>query len=378
MKVSTIFVTGMQRSGTTLLDKLLGNHPVVSILSQPFPFLFLEVKRAFFRSLGLEPPRYVLSPLFRETRYAPGDFAGFLERYVIDRVLLEKVFFEMEEFSGQYTRFSRRRLEVAFAAFQPGNLTETLSQLYRLLAHKPGAIWYGGKETLCEEFLPYLLGRGVRVILILRDPREILVSLNYGEGSRFAGHLKPTLFNVRNWRKSVAFALHLDGHPGFHWLRYEDLVAEPLPVLDQLTRFLGIEPFGRDVFDHGIRDQDGRIWQGNSSHGAVVGISPSSVRRYRELLPPSVISFVEASCYPELRYLAYPLTLPRSELTAALERFADPYAVERADLADYLPNARNIADELARLAILDGVAAGPVREFFLFDRIPSLLGRHLR
>jgi hypothetical protein len=218
----------------------------------------------------------------------------------------------------------------------------------------------------------------VRGILILRDPREILASLNYGEGNRFAGHRKPTLFNIRNWRKSVAFALHLDGHPGFHWLRYEDLVEQPWLVLDRLTRFLGIEPFERDVFAHGIRDQEGRIWRGNSSHGAVVGINPSSVGRYRELLPPSVMAFVEATCYPELQYLGYPLTIPHSERTAVIERFKDPYKVERADLADYLPNARNIADELARLALLEGVASGSVREFCLFDRIPSLLGRHLR
>ena len=284
----------------------------------------------------------------------------------------------MEEFSGQYTRFSRRQLDVAFAAFRPGNLAETLSQLYRLLAHKPGAVRYGGKETLCEEFLPYLLGCGVRVILILRDPREILVSLNYGEGSRFAGHRKPTLFNIRHWRKSVAFALHLDRHPGFHWLRYEDLVAEPLPALDRLTRFLGIKPFEHDIFDRGIRDQEGQIWQGNSSHGAILGINPSSVGRYRELLPPSVISFVEAACYPELRYLGYPLTIQRSELKAGLESFEDPYEVERADLADYALNAPNVADELARLAILEGVDAGRAQEFFIFGQIMSSLGGYSR
>jgi Sulfotransferase family len=48
----TLFVTGMQRSGTTLLEKLLHAHPELSVLSQPFPLLFVEVKRAFLESIG--------------------------------------------------------------------------------------------------------------------------------------------------------------------------------------------------------------------------------------------------------------------------------------------------------------------------------------
>ena len=42
-----LFVTGMERSGTTLLDRLLASQRHLSMLSQPFPLLFVETKRAF-------------------------------------------------------------------------------------------------------------------------------------------------------------------------------------------------------------------------------------------------------------------------------------------------------------------------------------------
>lgn len=365
----TLLVTGMQRSGTTLLDKLLDQHPAVSLLSQPFPLLLIEAKRTLFQTLGHAPPRYALDPLFRETRYAPDDLNRFLKEFRIDRRWLENVFAEMRDFSGQYTRFPSPQLERALAIFQPGPLAETLIQLYRLLSSKTEAVCYGGKETLGEEFLPYLLDQGIKAILILRDPRAVLASLNCSEGHRFAGAFKPTLFNLRHWRKSVAFALHLDSHPGFCWFRYEDLVTEPWSTLDRLTDFLGIAPFARDTFKGGIRDRDGRLWEGNSSHGVQAEISAASLCRYHALLSGNVIAFVEACCYPELRTLNYPLTVQPSKIPAILRNFEDPYAGWRAELADYRPNPQTLADEIERFEAWKNRDAAKSRDFFLFEDV---------
>ena len=73
MTDDALFVTGAQRSGTTLLEKVLASQPGISMLSQPFPLLFVEVKRAFLRSLGNDDP-YPLGHLFRERRYTRGAF----------------------------------------------------------------------------------------------------------------------------------------------------------------------------------------------------------------------------------------------------------------------------------------------------------------
>ena len=215
MTSSTFFVTGMQRSGTTLLEKLLSNHPQVSILSQPFPFLLLECKRSFLRRFGLENARFPLGNLFLEDAYSTEDFSAHLVEHTVGRRVLRELFAAMADFSGQYTRFDNSEVEAVLDRLIPGDLMTTLAQLYREFAHKTGAERFGGKETICEEFLPYLLARDCKCLVIVRDPRDILASLNCGRGPQYAGSLKPTLFNLRNWRKSVAFVLHLQRDPGF-------------------------------------------------------------------------------------------------------------------------------------------------------------------
>jgi hypothetical protein len=363
----------MQRAGTTLLEKLLAGHSQVSLLSQPFPYLFLHVKRDFYRSLGVEPPPYPLGPLFREA-YEPDEFARFLASYTVEHADIEAAFSAMEGYSGQYTRFEAQRLRATLRSLSKGDLAGTVAQLYRLLARDPRALWCGGKETLCEEFAPFLLDRGIRVVVILRDPRDVLASLNHGRGERFAGKLKPTLFNLRNWRKSVAFALHLQHHPGFHWLRYEDLVAKPRTTLGRIARFLAIEPFPAAATTGRIRDEQGRSWRGNSSYGEVEGITVASVGRYRDVLPDEVQAFVEAACFHELAHLGYPCERSRSELQHHLRSFREPYPMERSELLEYLPSPRSITDELGRLAALEEGTSERTREYFVFDDVAG----HLR
>ncbi len=369
----TVFITGMQRSGTTLLEKLLASHPGVSVLSQPFPLLFLEAKRAFLRRLGEVDPAYPLGHLFLESRYRAEDLSGFLGSYWIGAPSLARCFEEMAGFSGQYTRFDPGEVEEVLARLAPGDFLATLAQLYRAFTRNPGARWVGGKESFCEELLPYFVRRGCRVFLILRDPRDILASLNHGRGQDHAGRLKPTLFNLRNWRKSVAFALHLAGRPGFSCLRYEELVERPRECLDEIARALDLEPFPPELFTDGIRDQSGGLWEGNSSHAVRRHVSAASVGLWREVLPAEVARYAEAACYPELRRLGYPLSIAWEEIPEILRSFEEPYRIERPGMERYSSDPVQVADELERLDRLQGPTGEESRPFFLFEEAHEAL-----
>lgn len=371
--MDTLLVTGMQRSGTTLLEKLLTNHPEISVLSQPFPFLFVEAKRRFLQDLG-EDRAYPLGDLFLEAAYSPVDLLRFLEQETFDAGDVRVVFEQMASYSGQYTKVDPDVLDRALAAVTPSTLADLAGQLYAGLSGSSGAgaRVHGGKETICEEFVPHFLAGGAHAAIIVRDPRDVLVSLNHGSGREHGGRLKPTLFNVRNWRKSVAFALHLESHPAFARVRYEDLTATPEPVLDELAALLGVARFPTEVLAGEIRDQSGRPWAGNSSHGALAGVSTGSVGTWADTLTHEVARLVEATCYPELVRLGYDVSLEWHELPEVITSFSDPYAVERPDLAA-LAAPEALRAEVTRLERLEDRAPADAAAWFLFDDVHTEL-----
>lgn len=347
--MSGIFVTGMQRSGTTLLDKLLG------LLSQPFPLLFVDAKRTFLEGLGWME-RYPLAPLFLENRYRPEDFTRFLASFRWDSRRLASLFAEMEGFSGQYYRWEPSLLAQLLPSLDGSDLATVVARLCR----SSGELC-GFKETTCEEFLPYFLERGCG-LLLLRDPRDVLASLNGGRGEEFAGKRKPTLFNLRQWRKSVAFALALQRHPRFLALRYEDLVTRTQEQLDRIAQLLGMAA----DFDADLPD-----WSGNSSHVVHRGIGTGSVGTYMERLSPEVIAFIEAACHPEMRLLGYEISLRPEDAPEVLRSFADPWVGERPELAGCdAPGSRE--QEVRRLELL-AEPEGDLRPWFLFPEAHAAL-----
>jgi hypothetical protein len=197
----------------------------------------------------------------------------------------------------------------------------------------------------------------------------MLASLNHGRGQQFGGTLKPTLFNLRHWRKSVAFALHLQDHPRVTWMRYEDLVADPVPQLNRLARMLDVPAFSDAMFEHGILDQDGRPWEGNSSHFSTRGLDASSVGAYRTVLPAAVTAYAEAACYPELAALGYSVSISRDEVPAILAGFHEPYDDVRENLRETFASPDRTVEELARFSDIDHEGSG----FYVFDDVRELL-----
>lgn len=343
-----LFVTGFQRSGTTLLEKILGAQPGVSLLSQPFPLLFVEAKRAFLRTLGEEDVQYPLGHLFAVPAYDAESLSRFLRGLRMPRQLLALLFARMSQYSGQYTRFTPEQLDAALAEVAADDdFAAVVARLQHALAPDIKARWFGSKETVCEELLPYLLERGFRCILIVRDPRDVVASLNHGRGPEFGGATKPTWFNIRSWRKSASYALALHGHPRFHWCRYEDLVTDSAAELMRLDNVLQLglsTPYCLQLHDAG-----GRPWSGNSSHTPHDGISTSSVGIHRTVLDRAVAEVIEASCLPELQRLGYNTSMTAAEAIRAIERFREPYLMVRSGMESDMVSPENARLEISRL-----------------------------
>ncbi len=368
-----LLITGMPRSGTTLLDKLLSSHQQACVFSQPLPLLYVRIKEAFSQKSGNAFP---LGELFGEEFEDPEAFEAFLETYRLRPSWFGTVLQEMIPYAGQYTKprdpFSglsgcrEEPLEDCVDRYLTTLLGEEISP-----GDRPSVL--GSKETFCEEYIPYLLGHGVQVLMILRDPRDVLTSLNHGRGRHFTGPPKPDLWNLRQWRKSVAFALAHQERCGFLAVRFEDLVRDPNPVMNRITDWLGLSPLAPEVLHGDIRLPTGEVWKSNSSHRSATRLNSEAIGRYREHLKPEKSAFIQAICRTEMETLGYGADLPEAEALAVLHDHRETDPLERPELKSRLWSSQRLEEEIERYRILrQGVFK---KQFFIFERAFDALRR---
>ncbi len=370
--LTNLLITGCYRTGTTLIEKLLHSHPKICIASQPFPVLYFYIKTIFYEKFGLRR-LYPLGSLFLEDSYSLSDFYEFLDNYKLSKEDIDNIFIGLKEYKkGLWTPeildFKDKVEEGTFF-----NVYRQLNNFIPKIFLKEGIAYIGSKEILCEEYVPYLISKGVRVIIILRDPRDMIASLNFRKKDNLTGEKRPILYSLRLWRKSVAIALKCVEHSNFMWLKYEDLVENPLEILKSITSFLNIEIFSHDIFKNDIRDQYGNLWNSNSSFESHTGISKDSIERYINILPDYIISYIEACCLPEMKFLGYGLKQIENFAKTILYNFKEPFSVKHEKFVNDKDYSRmHVEEEIERYnKLTDSNTLSPeeARKWFLFDDV---------
>jgi len=345
--MTRVFLTGMGRSGTSLLDKLLCMHDAIDIISQPIPLVFIEAKKQFLSKFG-KPGYYVLNDDEVSRNYSVNEFKSFLTSLGWSSLHVAHLFEKMRSYSGQKTPTDQ---------FPASGLAEDLTGFANVLkcclqhfSFKDSASHIGTKEIMCEEFLPYLISEGYRCIVIVRDPRDMLASANYPLAEKYLGDRKPSLLLLQAWRKSVEFAWSLRNEPGFHCLRYEDLVADPLTEINRIADFLRLPQFNDALLSGEVRDRQGRPWAANSSTGKLGAfISTASVGAFVRILKPEEIAYTEAVCGYEMDWLGYSRKSGGNAFEI-IENFRDSGVISTSHLpADLSGCPKSVKQELQRL-----------------------------
>lgn len=226
-----IFIVGNSRSGTTMLGRVLGKHSKV--------YTFEELH--FFE-------RLVDSAAARE-RPALGDSAA---RRLVERLLTcarEGLFAPVA--GGRYGDEAR-----AIVAAAPAR--DAVSLYAALLEHETRR---HGKAVACEQTPGYLFYAEeilaafpeARIVNMVRDPRDVLLSQNNKWKRRFLGARSiPLKEAVRSWANyhplliarlwvgCVRRARRFEAEPRFTTLRFEDLVADPETEVRRLCDALGL------------------------------------------------------------------------------------------------------------------------------------------
>lgn len=364
-----LFITGTLRSGTTLVDKLLNSHPSLTVASQPFFRLFTCVKEKYYQENNIES--LPLSPHFCEPPYLRQNLGHYLKNMVLNDSGISC----LKECIPQINRkWSPGITSEKLAGLQSGSFFHILEQCMNIINETYGTNKTkiaGIKEVLCEEFAPVLLENGYKCIIVIRDPRAAISSASTGRFEKYVGKTRPVLLNIRNWRKSAAYAVSLRSNPDFCLLKYEEIVCSPEKTLTRISNFLGVETFGKGFSLDILKDQEGSPWKGNSSYGDMNGVKNDSLNKWKENLSEEEISLIEYCCLSEMIYLDYDLIF-NPEITI-IDRFKETRTQERVNYATthYLDDI-NRAREKERFSYLLGKALPSERAIYDYFFSPEV------
>jgi hypothetical protein len=342
-----LLITGLYRSGTTYTDRLLDNLPTVSCASQPFPFLYLDVKRRFLRSRGLTVPVYPIGSGFHDELHRPAELREYLTTTEISPSLIQQTFRDMEGYSGALTS----ELAEVVEDIPAGTLGDVVCSMHSLLAERraANATVVASKDILCEEFGPALNDAGIRVVILIRDPRAVVASTFGPSAVDWSGSPRPLLHTVRLWRKSVAYALQ--SGTDVRMLLFEELKRDPARALEQCLGSLGID-VEIDI-PSTLRSADGGTWDANTSF-------PGETARDSFALSDAQLAYVEALAFPEMLKLGY---APITDVGTAERAFVsfrsedDPGRAHPVFTPDFSVDAVQVSLERERL---DRLRAGDV------------------
>lgn len=299
-----IFVSGMFRSGTTFVARLLNQSDEISFASDPFFAVFKEFRNTLSKENvhKVDPHAPLEDYYFDESKL---DFFKTIQNTNFKNVKIPDLEY-LKKFTAESSFPYSELLSKEIHKITADNYGDFLIQGEKLLRQTYGYKRLTGfKEVWANEFTPHicsLFSKDAKVIHIIRDPRAILVSNFYSEG-RY-----PILFLARQWRKLAALAhFYTEEYENNIIVKYEDLILNPKETIEGICKFTGIRFDEKILNTEEITDGSNKKWRQNSTFDEKNsgGFNKSSVSRWKEKIEDSDRLALEYLCYPEMTLLGY-------------------------------------------------------------------------
>jgi len=333
-----LFITGMFRSGTTLLARMLHTHRDIACASDPYRPFFNCLRDSIADEFDIEIEPY--DPL--------GSYFADEDEYALfDRI-------QSATLDRQFDRDSstlRDRIESHGEPFSPKiieNLDniqgETFEEIYRNLLAKVSEYygdntekWIATKEVWTTEFVPALSRTfpDSKFILVVRDPRAVAASNNADEDRKY-----PWIFLARQWRKiailSWVYSTQAEFRDRVQVVRYEDLVQSPRATADEMCKFLGIDLDERVLDPSNFVDGRGKQWLQNTTYGeGKASFNTDSIDKWERILDEKTVHLLEQLCYIEMQQFDYSFE-KSTRYGFTDELILDPPVVSPEEMADWI------------------------------------------
>lgn len=265
-----VFVVGMLRTGTKLLQSLLTGHPDLYVLPR-------EVLADHW--CGAEDPA--------ERIFARSDLGDVLAEGTSEREAFQRAL--RTQLPGPRSVATALRAVIeALAEVQPPT-----ANARAWVENSPGNLMYF-RELLSA------FGPATRFVCLQRDPRS-------GMAARRRVWRRRRPFRVAHYARRWATADELmhryaAEHPAFLIVTYEDLVLRSRETLERIAAHIDV-PWHDNLL---VPQRDGRVWKELEGHGDGPGaISTASLDRCLTEMKPGQIRELEQLCGPRMRERGY-------------------------------------------------------------------------
>lgn len=188
---------------------------------------------------------------------------------------------------------------------------KTYARMFSLLeehfAESQGKQRWGDKSLNTERYVDQIMVAypGAKVIHMIRDPRDRFASAR----TRWKNMKGLAGAGTAMWLQSANLAEknHASFPENYKVVRYETLVAQPEDSLREICEFID-EPYDPDMLN--MKGSPRLLEKGsNSSYGKRKPgtISTDSIARYRKILQPADIAFIQSLSVKEMKKYGYPL-----------------------------------------------------------------------
>lgn len=206
---TTCFITGFPRSGTTLVERLIGNQKDAFVAHQLFPTLLINLKKEFLKETGnLRSYPFIPYPSSKECI----EFNAYLESKQISELEYKTWMLEGTDYPAMGEKSTLNTLPQLSGSLS--NIINT--QLKNMTSSSYSLV--GFKDVMMDEFIPYFEKHNFKNVVVVRDPRAVIASLI---NSSEMGDYRPTLYNLQLWKRMLRTAKANN----VHMLKYEDLVS---------------------------------------------------------------------------------------------------------------------------------------------------------
>lgn len=279
LRAHPLFICGLPRSGTTLLQSLFDGHPelVVDVVDSRFFTSFVP------RAQGCSGvKREALAREILLARWNPDKpyYQSFLNHIPLDAV--------HDGFRKRVAASERRAPDYLTAAILAiGDASGQMEEGVRYWVEKTP-----GNEHYAQRI--YTWWPEAKCIHLLRDPRDVFATLK--KRAVRAERRLPTPGKVAYiWGETVDalernVATYGDDH--YVWLRYEDLVLDTEAQLSRIVAFTGISD--HDTLRIPTKGAGRHSWKGNSVDKTFSGISARAVGRWRGYLSAREVAVLES------------------------------------------------------------------------------------